>query len=109
EGGLLLEQNSALPFVMLIALIWNDDLDRPFELCRFAMDMAQTLGSRHLMANAATVGGLAALRAGRISEAVSLAGPGYEIARESATSEAFNWAWMLSILLDAMRERGQVA
>ena len=108
EGGLLLEQNSALPFVMLIALIWNDDLARPFELCRIAMDMAQSMGSRHLMANAATFGGLAALRAGTISEAVSLAGTGYEIARQSAASEAFNWAWMLSILLDALRERGQV-
>jgi DNA-binding CsgD family transcriptional regulator len=109
DNGVLLEQHSSLPFVALITLVWNDDLERPRELCNAALALAQQMGSSHLMVNGGAFGGLAAVRAGLLAEAVTNAGLSYDFARQSAMPESVDWAWALAILIDSMRERGEIA
>jgi DNA-binding CsgD family transcriptional regulator len=108
NGGVLLEDRSSVPFVALISLIWNDDLERPRQLCNAALALAEQMGSQHLMVNGGAFGGLAALRAGRLAEAAGAAGLSYRLARDSAMPESIDWAWALAILLDSMRERGEI-
>jgi DNA-binding CsgD family transcriptional regulator len=107
DGGVLMEDRSSLPFVALTTLIWNDDLERPRQLCNAALALAQQMGSQHLMVNGGAFGGLAALRAGRLAEAAGAAGLSYRFARDSAMPDSIDWAWALAILLDSMRERGE--
>jgi DNA-binding CsgD family transcriptional regulator len=109
EGGALLEQQSSLPFVVLITLVWNDDLERPRQLCNAALAFAQQIGSQHLTVNAGAFGALAAVRAGLLAEAAGTAGLSYEFARESAMPGSVDWAWALAILMDSLRERGDIA
>jgi DNA-binding CsgD family transcriptional regulator len=108
EGGVLLEEQSSLPFVALITLVWNDDLERPLALCNGAMTLAQQMGSPHLMVNGGAFSALAGVRAGLLAEAASAAALSYEFARESAMPDSIDWAWALAILLDSMRERGEI-
>ncbi len=108
DGGVLFEQQSSLPFVALITLVWNDDLDRPLELCNAAVALAQQMGSPHLMVNGGAFSALAGVRAGLLAEAASAAALSYEFARGSAMPESIDWAWALAILLDSMRERGEI-
>jgi DNA-binding CsgD family transcriptional regulator len=108
EGGVLFEEQSSLPFVALVTLIWNDDLERPLQLCNAALTLAQQMGSRHLMVNGGAFGGLAGVRAGQLAEAAGAASLSYEFARDSAMPESIDWAWALAILLDCLRERGEV-
>ncbi|HEY3726316.1 MAG TPA: AAA family ATPase [Solirubrobacteraceae bacterium] len=108
NGGVLLEERSSVPFVALATLIWNDDLERPRQLCNAALALAQQMGSQHLMVNGGAFGGLAALRAGRLAEAAGAAGLSYRFARDSAMPDSIDWAWALSTLLDSMRERGEI-
>ena len=108
EGGLLLEEQSSLPFVALITLIWNDELELPRQICDAALALAQQMGSPHLTVNAGAFGGLAAIRAGLLAEAVGAASVSYRFARESAMPGSVDWAWALAILLDALRERGEL-
>ncbi len=105
---MLFEQQSSLPFVALITLVWNDDLERPLELCNAALALAQQMGSPHLMVNGGAFSALAGVRAGLLAEAASAAALSYEFARGSAMPESIDWAWALAILLDSMRERGEV-
>jgi DNA-binding CsgD family transcriptional regulator len=108
DGGVLLEDRSSVPFVALITLVWNDDLERPRQLCNAALALAQQMGSQHLMVNGGAFGGLAALRAGLLAEAAGAAGLSYRFARDSAMPDSIDWAWALAILLDSMRERGEI-
>jgi DNA-binding CsgD family transcriptional regulator len=109
KSPLMLEDQSSLPFVVLITLIWNDNLDEPRRLCDLAMTVAQQMGSRHLTVNAGAFGGLAALRSGLLAESVELVKVSYQFALESAMPGSIDWAWALAILLDARRERDELA
>jgi DNA-binding CsgD family transcriptional regulator len=108
DRGVLFELQSSLPFVALITLVWNDDLGRPLELCNAALALAQQMGSPHLMVNGGAFSALAGVRAGLLAEAAGAAALSYEFARGSAMPESIDWAWALAILLDSMRERGEV-
>jgi DNA-binding CsgD family transcriptional regulator len=107
EGGVLFEENSSLPFMVLAALIWNDELEGPRQLCDGALALAQQIGSLHLTVNAGLFGALVALRAGRLADAAGGATMAYEIERASAMP-GMGWGWALAVLLDALRERGEL-
>ena len=108
DGGVLLEEQSSLPFAALIALIWNDELEGPRQLCEGALALAQQMGSLHLTTNGAMFGALAALRAGHLAEAAGGAAIAYENERTSPMPRTAGRGWALGLLLDALRERGEL-
>ncbi|MDA0142542.1 ATP-binding protein, partial [Solirubrobacter deserti] len=89
-----------------LMLIYNDDLERALEHCQGLLEAARPRGWASAVANVNWLRAMAALRLGRVGEALEDARPAYEFKVEVGAPPD-SLAWATAPLADALLEHGE--
>lgn len=93
--------------VRALMLIYNDDLERALSHCETLFDDARPRGWASAVANAGWLRAMAALRMGRVTDAIEDARAAYAFKREVGAPPD-SLAWAAGPFADALREHGEL-